>query len=99
MKRFAHRWTAWLVCAACVMALATWAHAEEKKVVLKVPTAFSTNLPTLGDSLLFFKDYVEKASGGSIEVKIFEPGKLIPPFEILDAVSSGKPESVDSGVV
>lgn len=90
MKRFAHRWTAWLVCAACVVALATWAHAEEKKVVLKVPTAFSTNLPTLGDSLLFFKDYVEKASGGSIEVKIFEPGKLIPPFEILDAVSSGK---------
>jgi TRAP-type mannitol/chloroaromatic compound transport system substrate-binding protein len=62
----------------------------EKKVLLKVPVAFSTALPTLGDCLLFFKKYIEEASGGSIKVKIYEPGKLMPAFEILDAVSSGK---------
>lgn len=67
-----------------------WAADKEKKILLKVPTAFSTTLPTLGDSLTVFKDYVESASGGSIKVKIYEPGKLMPAFEILDSVSTAK---------
>ncbi len=29
-------------------------------------------------------------SGGTLKMKVYEPGKLVPPFEILDAVSSGK---------
>ena len=67
-----------------------WAADKEKKILLKIPTAFSTTLPTLGDSLTTFKEYIESASGGSINVKIYEPGKLMPAFEILDAVSTGK---------
>lgn len=63
---------------------------DEKKVLLKVPAAFPSTLPTIGDGLLFFKDTVEKASGGSIAVIIYEPGKLMPPFEIHDSVSTGK---------
>lgn len=66
------------------------ANAAEKKILLKVPIAFSTALPTLGDCLPFFKKYVEAASEGTIKIKIYEPGKLMPAFEILDAVSSGK---------
>lgn len=66
----------------------------EKKFLLKIPTAFSTALPTLGDSLVKFKEYVETASDGTIKIKIYDPGKLIPAFEILDAVSTGK---VDGG--
>ena len=64
--------------------------AEEKKILLKVPIAFSTALPTLGDCMPFFKEYVEKASQGTIQVKIYEPGKLLPALEIHDAVSTGK---------
>ncbi|MEM6945936.1 MAG: hypothetical protein AAF565_19505, partial [Pseudomonadota bacterium] len=29
-------------------------------------------------------------SGGTLRMKVYEPGKLVAPFEILDAVSSGK---------
>jgi TRAP-type mannitol/chloroaromatic compound transport system substrate-binding protein len=86
-----HRFFVLAVAALLLFGLATGqAFAEEKKVLLKVPVAFSTALPTLGDSVLFFKKYIEEASGGSIKVKIYEPGKLMPAFEILDAVSSGK---------
>ncbi len=67
-----------------------WAADKEKKILLKIPTAFSTTLPTLGDSLTTFKKYVESSSGGSITVKIYEPGKLMPAFEILDSVSTAK---------
>ncbi|MDX2511525.1 MAG: TRAP transporter substrate-binding protein [Desulfobacterales bacterium] len=80
------------VLAITLVALSTTAYAadKEKKIILKVPSAFSTTLPTLGDSLTSFKDYLESASGGNIMVKIYEPGKLMPAFEILDAVSTGK---------
>jgi TRAP-type mannitol/chloroaromatic compound transport system substrate-binding protein len=35
-------------------------------------------------------DTLTSASDGSVEVRVFEPGKLVPPFEILQAVSDGK---------
>lgn len=66
------------------------AQTKEEKIILKVPIAFSTVLPSLGDCMLFFQQMVEQASEGTIMVKIYEPGKLIPPFEIHDAVSTGK---------
>jgi len=72
------------------LSTSSWAADKEKKVLLKIPTAFSTTLPTLGDVVPTFKDFLESSSGGSIKVKIYEPGKLMPAFEILDAVSTGK---------
>jgi len=63
----------------------------EKKVILKIPSAFPIlNDVSLGEGPLFFKKGVEAASNGSIIVKIYEPGKLVPPFQIHEAVSSGK---------
>ncbi len=73
-----------------VLSTSAWAANKEKKILLKIPVAFSTTLPTLGDVVPTFKEYLESASGGSIKVKIYEPGKLMPAFEILDAVSTGK---------
>lgn len=63
---------------------------EEKKVLLKVPLAFSSTLPILGESIVFFKDTVETLSGGDIAVKLYEPGKLMPALEIHDSVSTAK---------
>jgi len=63
--------------------------AKEKKVLLKVPTTFSTNLIGLGTPLPAFKKGIESISS-TVKVKIYEPKKLVAPFEILDAVSSGK---------
>lgn len=68
---------------------ATSVAAAEKKVLLKVPTTFSTNLIGLGTPLPAFKKGLESISS-TLKVKIYEPKKLVAPFEILDAVSSGK---------
>ncbi len=64
--------------------------AADKTVLLKVPVCFSTKLPGLGSSIKWMADRIQTASGGSVKMKVYEPNKLVAPFEILDAVSSGK---------
>lgn len=66
------------------------AMAKEKKILLKVPIAFATALPGLGSTIVWMEERIETLSGGSLRMKVFEPGKLVAPFEILDAVSTGK---------
>ncbi len=68
---------------------ATSVVAKDKKVLLKVPITFSSSLPVVGTPIKIFKEGVESISS-TIKVKIYEPKKLIAPFEILDAVSTGK---------
>jgi len=63
---------------------------KEKKILLKVPVCFATVLPGLGTTITWVADRIEVASGGSLKMEVFEPGKLVAPFEILDAVSTGK---------
>ncbi len=79
-------------------AAASWtgtATAGQKKLLLRVPVCFNTSLPVIGDSALWLADNLKTASDGNIKMKIYEPGKLLPPFEILDAVSTGK---VNAGI-
>ncbi len=66
------------------------AFAKEKKVLLKVPISFATTLPGLGSTIKWVSERIELASNGTIRMKVYEPGKLVAPFEILDAVSKGK---------
>ncbi len=60
------------------------------KLLLKTPIAFSTNLPGLGSPIPRVAAQLKLMSGGSLRMKVYEPGKLVAPFEILDAVSTGK---------
>lgn len=60
------------------------------KLLLKTPIAFSTSLPGLGSPIPRVADQLKLMSGGTLQMRVYEPGKLVPPFEILDAVSSGK---------
>ncbi|MBO9475243.1 TRAP transporter substrate-binding protein [Shimia sp. R10_1] len=60
------------------------------KLLLKTPVAFSTALPGLGTPIPRVADAVQAMSGGTLKMKVYEPGKLVPAFEILDAVSAGK---------
>lgn len=64
-----------------------------EKIRWKVPVAFGTNLPALGDTALYLSEQTEAMSGGDIQLKIFEPGKLVPAFQILDAVKDKKVEA------
>ncbi|MCQ0093822.1 TRAP transporter substrate-binding protein [Roseovarius sp. M141] len=64
--------------------------AAQDRLLLKTPVDFSTELPSLGSPVPRSAEQFEQLSGGSSRMKIYEPGKLVPPFEILEAVSSGK---------
>ncbi len=73
---------------ACSIAAAPADAAE--KVRWKVPIAFSSTLPALGDTAPWVAERLKLASGGDVQLKIFEPGKLVPPFQIMEAVKNNK---------
>ncbi len=58
-----------------------------------VPMAFGSNLTALGDTMPWVSEQLKKVSGGTINLQVFEPGKLVPALGIFDAVSSGKVEA------
>lgn len=62
----------------------------EKKVLLKLPVWFGTHLTGLGSTPKWLAENVNVASGGNVKIKIYEPGKLIPPKEMLDSISKGQ---------
>ena len=64
--------------------------AQAEDLRWKMPVAFSTKLPGLGSPAAWVADKINTASDGSIKIKVFEPKKLVPPFEILQSVSDGK---------
>ena len=59
----------------------------------KMPTAFITEWPGLGDTAVYLSKALAEESGGKILLKVYEPGKLVPPFQILDAVKDKKVEA------
>ena len=75
---------------ASVMALGTpTASAQDKKVRIQMQSNFASTLALLGPNAKFTVDQINKVSGGSIDIKFFEPGALVPPAQAFDAVSSG----------
>ncbi len=61
-----------------------------REVRWRLPVAFGTNLPALGDNALYIGERIEAISGGRFRVEIFEPGKLVPALSIVDAVREKK---------
>jgi TRAP-type mannitol/chloroaromatic compound transport system substrate-binding protein len=59
----------------------------------RVPTAFGTHLPGLGDNILWVSERAAAASGGRISLEVFEPGEVVPAFAIVDAVHDAKIEA------
>lgn len=59
----------------------------------KVPNAFPSHLPALGENAQIVADMLDGVSGGKIKFKIFEPGNLVPPLELTDAVQNGSIEA------
>ncbi len=69
------------------------AMAEAKPILLKTPIAFGSHLPALGTPIKWVEEQLSLVSDGQLKMKVYEPGKLVAPLEILDAVSSGKVNS------
>ncbi|AMO38800.1 TRAP transporter substrate-binding protein [Thauera humireducens] len=82
-----------LVLLAALMLAAGTAQATET-LRWKVPNAFPSHLPALGDNLQIVADSLKAASAGAIQFKTFEPGNLVPPLELSDAV---RDKTIDAG--
>ena len=61
-----------------------------KKLLLKMAVYVNTNLRGLGTTPTWLAEHLKVASGGTLKIKLYEPGKLIPPQEILQAVHAGQ---------
>jgi TRAP-type mannitol/chloroaromatic compound transport system substrate-binding protein len=88
MKKFARTATTAIAMTAALSATAPSFAGE--KTLLKTPVAFGTHLPALGTPIKWVSEQLPVMSGNKLKMKIYEPGKLVAPPEILDAVSSGK---------
>ena len=64
------------------------ANAEEK-IRWKVQSTFNTGWPALGDPIAYLAKTLDKVTAGRIKLKVFEPGKIVPPLEITPSISNG----------
>ena len=76
-----------------VTTTATEGEAVAERIRWRVPIAFGTNLPVIGDNIVYVADTLAAASAGAIALQVFEPGEIVPPFSITDAVRDGKVEA------
>ncbi len=63
--------------------------AEAPAVRLKMASAYSSSLPQLGTMAKKLDRDIWRVSAGSLEIKFYEPGALVPPLEMFDAVRTG----------
>jgi TRAP-type mannitol/chloroaromatic compound transport system substrate-binding protein len=77
----------------CALTLVAAPAISAEKIRWKVPIAFSSDLPGLGDTITYVSKQLEEMSGGDIQLKVYEPGKLVPAFQIMDAVKDKKTEA------
>ena len=55
----------------------------------RMQTTWPKNFPGLGTGANTLAEYITTASGGRLTVEVFGGGEIVPPFETMDAVSSG----------
>lgn len=68
--------------------------AAQDRLRWRVPIAFPSSLPALGDNMQWVAERLNIASGGTIELRVAEPGELVPALELTEAVGQGQ---VDAG--
>ncbi len=56
----------------------------------RMPTTFQTSTPVIGENPIYVSEAIRKASGGEVQIDVFEPGEIVPTFAITDAVRDGK---------
>ena len=59
----------------------------------RIPVAFNSNLPGLGDNILYVAEALSAATGGRLDFEVYEPGEIVPAFSIVDAVRDNKVEA------
>ena len=73
--------------------LCAWAPMDEAgaedRIRWKVQSTFNTGWPALGDPIAYVAKTLEAATDGRIQLKVYEPGKIVPPLEISPSISRG----------
>ncbi len=75
--------------AACEETPAFTTSKRKSKTKLRMVTTWPKNFPGLGASAERVAQEISKASDGTLEVKVFAAGELVPALESFDAVSQG----------
>lgn len=63
---------------------------DKAPVRWRMPTAFATHLPALGDNAPWVSERIAAASGGRVRIEVFDPGEIVPALNIVDAVRDAK---------
>ena len=76
---------------AMTMGLAAVSDVEaQERVRWRVPIAFPSTLPALGDNMPWVAEQVGAATDGRIEMRVIEPGEMVPALELSEAVGQGQ---------
>ncbi len=67
------------------------------KVTLKLATSWPSGFPIMGTGVERFVQRVYRASGGTLEIKLFPKDTLIPALAVFDAASNGQIDCFHSG--
>jgi TRAP-type mannitol/chloroaromatic compound transport system substrate-binding protein len=81
------------ILSAAALTLLAAGPALAQKVRLNLASAFPSTLTLVGEAAPKFAQRVRRASGGTLEIKVHEPGAIVPPLQTIQAVSRG---SVDA---
>ena len=68
--------------------------ATAETVRWQIPMSFASTLTALGDAMPWVADQLRLVSGGDIDLRIAEPGAVIPALAVFDNVSQG---NIDAG--
>ena len=63
--------------------------AEPPVIRWKMGSAYASTLPQLGTLAKKLDRDIWRVSGGALEIKFHEPGTLVPPLEMFEAVRAG----------
>jgi TRAP-type mannitol/chloroaromatic compound transport system substrate-binding protein len=84
--------------AALSLSMSLPAAAQDKRVRINMGAAFPSAMAMLGPGQLYFVEKVKKLSGGSIDIRFFEPGALVPASQYFDAVSNNSLDAAYTGL-
>ena len=82
-----------IVITGAALAVSAGVQAQQQKVRINLASAFPTSLTLIGEGSVKLAKKVERASGGTLEIKVNEPGALVPALQAIQATSQG---SVDA---
>lgn len=63
---------------------------EFEQVRWRATSAFTSNLPIIGPPPQRVADDLRMMSNGAFQIKVFEPGEIVPPLEITESVKEAK---------